>query len=68
MDIGTCVYLNDINDLPQKFQTLRDGGFCSCQLLSGSERHLHSGLVTREPGQAIRLCVSVPLGDVTLDL
>ena len=41
---------------------------CSCQLLSGSVRHLHSGLVTREPGQAIRLCVSVPLGDVTLDL
>lgn len=34
MDIGTCVYLNDINELPQKFQTLRDGGFCSCQLLS----------------------------------
>ena len=41
---------------------------CSCQLLSGSVRHLHSGLVTSEPGQAIRLCVSVPMGDVTLDL
>jgi ferredoxin-NADP reductase len=41
---------------------------CSCQLLSGSVRHLHSGLVTSEPGQTIRLCVSAPLGDVTLDL
>ena len=41
---------------------------CSCQLLSGSVRHLHSGLVTREPGQAIRLCVSVPLDNVTLDI
>jgi ferredoxin-NADP reductase len=41
---------------------------CSCQLLSGSVRHMHSGLVTSEPGQAIRLCVSVPLGDVTLGI
>ena len=41
---------------------------CSCQLLSGRVRHVHSGLVSNEPGQSIRLCVSVPMGDVTLDL
>lgn len=41
---------------------------CSCQLLSGAVRDLRSGVMTSEPGQSIRLCISAPLGDVTLDL
>lgn len=41
---------------------------CTCQLLSGRVRDLRSGLVSDEPGQAVRLCVSVPLGDVEIDL
>ncbi len=41
---------------------------CSCVLLAGRVRDRRSGLVSQEPGQTIRLCVSVPLGNVTLDL
>lgn len=41
---------------------------CSCQLLSGSVRDQHSGAITSEPGQMIRLCVSVPVSAVALDL
>jgi len=41
---------------------------CSCQLLSGSVRDQRNGAITSEPGQSIRLCVSVPLSAVVLDL
>jgi len=41
---------------------------CTCLLLSGMVRDLRSGAVLSEPGQAIRLCVSVPLGDVVVDI
>lgn len=41
---------------------------CTCLLLSGVVRDLRSGAVLSEPGQAIRLCVSVPLGDVVVDI
>ncbi|MET1078540.1 MAG: ferredoxin reductase [Pseudomonas sp.] len=41
---------------------------CTCRLLSGAVRDLRNGQVQSEPDQAIRLCVSAPLGDVILDL
>ena len=41
---------------------------CTCTLLAGAVRDLRSGTPFAEPGQAIRLCVSVPLGDVQIDL
>lgn len=41
---------------------------CTCLLLSGAVRDLRSGAVHSEPGQPIRLCVSVPLGDVVVDI
>lgn len=41
---------------------------CTCTLLAGSVRDLRSGAVLAEPNQPIRLCVSAPLGDLTLDL
>jgi ferredoxin-NADP reductase len=41
---------------------------CTCLLLSGVVRDLRSGALLSEPGQAIRLCVSVPMGDVVVDL
>lgn len=41
---------------------------CTCLLLSGVVRDMRSGAVHSEPGQAIRLCVSVPMGDVVVDI
>lgn len=41
---------------------------CTCRLLSGAVRDLRSGAIQHEPDQPIRLCVSAPVGDVTLDL
>ena len=41
---------------------------CTCTLLSGSVRDLRSGELHSEPQQPIRLCVSAPQGDVSLDL
>lgn len=41
---------------------------CTCLLLSGAVRDLRSGVTCAEPGQSIRLCISVPLGDVQIDL
>ncbi|MEN0106561.1 MAG: ferredoxin reductase [Pseudomonas sp.] len=41
---------------------------CTCVLVSGVVRDLRSNAVLNEPGQAIRLCVSVPLGDVVVDI
>lgn len=41
---------------------------CTCSLLGGAVRDLRSGETLAEPGQAIRICVSAPLGDVRVDL
>ncbi|MDG1581618.1 iron-sulfur cluster-binding domain-containing protein [Pseudomonas sp. GOM6] len=41
---------------------------CTCLLLGGAVRDLRSGIVSAEPGQPIRLCVSAPLGDVRIDV
>ena len=41
---------------------------CTCQLLEGAVRDLRSGEISHEPGQAIRLCVSAPVGDVRINL
>jgi ferredoxin-NADP reductase len=41
---------------------------CTCTLVSGAVRDLRSGAVFNEPGQPIRICVSVPQGDVVVDL
>jgi ferredoxin-NADP reductase len=41
---------------------------CTCTLLAGTVRDLRSGATSAEPGQAIRLCISAPLGDVQIDL
>lgn len=41
---------------------------CTCRLVSGAVRDLRNGQITSEPDQAIRLCINVPLGNVTLDL
>lgn len=41
---------------------------CRCRKTSGVVRDLRTGEVRGEPGDDIRLCVSVPLGDVVLDL
>ncbi|UXJ53321.1 ferredoxin reductase [Pseudomonas citronellolis] len=41
---------------------------CTCTLLAGSVRDLRSGALHSEPQQPIRLCVSAPQGDVSLDL
>ncbi|MFP6850181.1 MAG: ferredoxin reductase [Pseudomonas sp.] len=41
---------------------------CTCTLLSGTVRDLRSGALFSEPGQAIRLCISAPHGDVEIDL
>ncbi|MGN1026471.1 MAG: sugar phosphate isomerase/epimerase family protein [Faecousia sp.] len=34
MQIGTCVYIDPFDQIPQKLSKLRDTGFSSCQLLS----------------------------------
>ena len=41
---------------------------CTCTLLSGTVRDLRNGQLHSEPGQPIRICVSVPQGDVVVDL
>ena len=41
---------------------------CTCTLVSGAVRDMRSGAVFNEPGQPIRICVSVPQGDVVVDL
>lgn len=41
---------------------------CTCTLVSGTVRDLRSGELFHEPGQPIRICVSVPQGDVVVDL
>ncbi|HJD24198.1 MAG TPA: sugar phosphate isomerase/epimerase [Firmicutes bacterium] len=34
MKIGTCVHLNSLEEMPQKFEALKRSGFDSCQLLA----------------------------------
>lgn len=41
---------------------------CTCTLVSGCVRDLRSGELFSEAGQSIRLCVSAPQGDLTVDL
>ncbi|WP_315808178.1 ferredoxin reductase [Pseudomonas sp. C9-3] len=41
---------------------------CTCTLVSGCVRDLRSGELFSEPGQPIRICVSAPQGDLTVDL
>lgn len=41
---------------------------CSCQKRSGTVRNRLTGLVSSEPDELIRLCVSDPLSDVAIDL
>ena len=41
---------------------------CTCRKQSGAVRNLLTGTVTDEPDEEIRLCISVPTSDVTLDL
>src|SRR5262249_33619989 len=41
---------------------------CSCHKTAGTVRNLLTGEVSTAGEQQIRICVSVPLGDVTLEL
>lgn len=41
---------------------------CTCTLVSGVVRDMRSGALLAEPGQAIRLCISAPQGDVEVEL
>lgn len=41
---------------------------CTCRKRSGMVRNVSTGATSSEPDEDIRLCVSVPLSDVTLDL
>jgi len=43
-------------------------GTCACRTLAGTVRNLVTGAISDEAGAAIRLCVSAPVGPVTLDL
>ncbi|MGQ5523749.1 ferredoxin reductase [Chitinimonas sp. PSY-7] len=41
---------------------------CTCKKVSGVVRDLQTGLLSAEPNESIRLCITAPVGDVTLDL
>ena len=41
---------------------------CSCNKTAGAVKDLITGEISARPNETIRLCVSVPVGDVTLDL
>jgi ferredoxin-NADP reductase len=41
---------------------------CTCRKKTGVVRNIVTGAVSAEPNEDIRLCVSVPLSDLTLDL
>ena len=41
---------------------------CTCTKTSGTVRDAITGELSATPNEAIRLCVSVPVGDVTLDI
>ena len=41
---------------------------CSCRKTSGAVRNVFSGAISATTEERIRICVSVPVGDVTVDL
>lgn len=41
---------------------------CVCPLSSGAVRNVMTGEITDTPGEDIRICVSAPVGDTTIDL
>ncbi|HET9154209.1 MAG TPA: flavin reductase family protein, partial [Solirubrobacterales bacterium] len=41
---------------------------CTCRKRAGTHRNLVTGEVSSAPGEEIQLCVSAPLGDLTLEL
>ena len=41
---------------------------CSCRKVTGAVRNALTGEVSTAEDEQIRICVSVPLGDVELDL
>jgi ferredoxin len=41
---------------------------CTCRKAAGSVRNLLTGEISDEPDEDIQLCVSVPVGDVALEL
>lgn len=41
---------------------------CTCRKRSGVVRNISDGTLSSEPNEDIRLCISAPLSDVTLDL
>jgi ferredoxin-NADP reductase len=41
---------------------------CSCRKLDGAVRDVRTGRVSTAPDERIQICVSVPVGDVTLDI
>jgi len=41
---------------------------CTCRKLEGAVRDVRTGEVSTAPGELIQICVSAPVGDVTLDI
>src|SRR5205809_1409796 len=41
---------------------------CTCRKQSGAVKNLLTGEISAEPDEDVRLCISVPISDVTLDL
>lgn len=41
---------------------------CSCRKLEGAVRDVRTGQLSTAPDEQIQICVSVPVGDVTLDI
>lgn len=41
---------------------------CTCKKISGVVRDLQTGQLSASPNESIRLCITAPVGDVTLDL
>jgi ferredoxin-NADP reductase len=41
---------------------------CTCRKVAGAVRDVRSGEISADPDERIQICVSVPVGDVTLDI
>jgi len=41
---------------------------CLCSLESGAVKNLQTGEITDQAGAMIQICVSAPVGDVSVDL
>jgi len=41
---------------------------CQCKKLSGITKDIRSGVLSTEDNDLIKLCISVPVGDVSIDL